>query len=154
MRRFCFTDALVVAFVVSGITQSCFGATEGNVAAGHEASGDGALTPESAARSVPMPPSLLPFEDHNVGYYFSLGLTAAFPDDLEVSDYCLSLLRIFGERYVNYVKCLVSYTRPVAVCENCYKNFNNLQEIYLNISSDAVSVAVAVHHNCEPIANL
>ncbi|KAL2082071.1 hypothetical protein ACEWY4_021889 [Coilia grayii] len=123
------SDAFVLTCAAFGIAQLCVSATESDVAAaGPEVSGNGALTPSSS----------LPFEDHNVGYYFSLSLSSAFPDDLEVSDYCLSLLRIFGERYVNYVKCLVSYTRPVQICEKCYTNFNNLKEIFANISSDAM----------------
>ncbi|XP_030628414.1 osteopetrosis-associated transmembrane protein 1 [Chanos chanos] len=65
-----------------------------------------------------------------------LNLAAAFPQDLEVSDYCLDLLRVFGQRYVAYVNCLVSSARPVKVCQNCYSDYNDLVNIYNNISSD------------------
>lgn len=66
--------------------------------------------------------------------YFSLNLLAAFPEDLEISDYCVDLLRIFGQRYVTYVNCLVSSARPVKVCLNCFVGYDNLNEIYKNIS--------------------
>ncbi|CAM4694423.1 unnamed protein product [Leuciscus chuanchicus] len=56
--------------------------------------------------------------------------------DLEVNEYCIKLLHIYGERYVTYANCLVSYARPVKVCQNCYTYFNSLKEIDTNISSD------------------
>ncbi|KAJ8270625.1 hypothetical protein GJAV_G00117280 [Gymnothorax javanicus] len=76
-------------------------------------------------------PPLLPWSSH-----FSLSLLSAFPEDLEMSDYCRELLSIFALRYVSYVNCLVSYARPVKICQNCYIQFGSLREIYRNISSD------------------
>ncbi|XP_024257140.1 osteopetrosis-associated transmembrane protein 1 isoform X1 [Oncorhynchus tshawytscha] len=70
------------------------------------------------------------------GSYFSLNLFSGFPEDLEVSDYCVELLAIFGQRYSTYVTCLVSAARPVKVCQNCYGSYDNLMDIYTNISSD------------------
>ncbi|XP_061742486.1 osteopetrosis-associated transmembrane protein 1 isoform X1 [Nerophis ophidion] len=61
---------------------------------------------------------------------------SAFPGDLEISDYCSQLLRIFGERYVAYVNCLVPSARPVKVCQNCFASYGSLVETYTNISSD------------------
>lgn len=72
----------------------------------------------------------------SLGSFFSLNMIAAFPEDLEVSDYCVELLHIFGQRYVSYVNCLVSSARPVKVCENCFVYNKSLTEIYTNISSD------------------
>ncbi|XP_029903557.1 osteopetrosis-associated transmembrane protein 1 isoform X2 [Myripristis murdjan] len=66
--------------------------------------------------------------------YFSLNLLSAFPEDLEVSDYCNDLLHIFGQRYVAYVNCLVPAARPVKVCQSCFASYRNLVEIYTNIS--------------------
>ncbi|XP_051908059.1 osteopetrosis-associated transmembrane protein 1 [Hippocampus zosterae] len=63
-------------------------------------------------------------------------LLSAFPDDLEVSDYCSELLRIFGQRYVTYVNCLVPSARPVKVCRNCFGAYGNLVTTYMNISSE------------------
>ncbi|XP_071403464.1 osteopetrosis-associated transmembrane protein 1 isoform X1 [Centroberyx affinis] len=68
--------------------------------------------------------------------YFSLNLLSAFPEDLEVSDYCTDLLHIFGQRYVAYVNCLVPAARPVKVCQSCFASYGSLMEIYTNISSD------------------
>ncbi|XP_056150852.1 osteopetrosis-associated transmembrane protein 1 isoform X2 [Lampris incognitus] len=72
--------------------------------------------------------------------YVSLSL-AAFPEDLEVSDYCVDLLHTFGQRYVAYVNCLVVSARPVKVCQNCYAGFGSLREIYTNISSDQMDTS-------------
>lgn len=66
----------------------------------------------------------------------SVGLLSAFPEDLEISDYCSELLHIFGQRYVAYVNCLVPAARPVKVCQNCYLSYGSLNVIYSNISSD------------------
>ncbi|XP_019750605.1 osteopetrosis-associated transmembrane protein 1 [Hippocampus comes] len=63
-------------------------------------------------------------------------LLSAFPDDLEVSDYCSELLRIFGQRYVAYVNCLVPSARPVKVCQNCFGAYGSLVATYMNISSE------------------
>ncbi|XP_036398506.1 osteopetrosis-associated transmembrane protein 1-like isoform X1 [Megalops cyprinoides] len=68
--------------------------------------------------------------------YFPSLLLSAFPEDLEVGDYCRELLHIFGQRYVSYVNCLVPSARPVKICQNCHVEFNNLQDIYSNISSE------------------
>ncbi|XP_077367627.1 osteopetrosis-associated transmembrane protein 1 isoform X1 [Festucalex cinctus] len=65
-----------------------------------------------------------------------LSLLSAFPDDLEVSDYCGELLRLFGQRYVAYVNCLVTSARPVKVCQNCFGAYGNLVTTFTNISSD------------------
>ncbi|XP_061610023.1 osteopetrosis-associated transmembrane protein 1 [Phyllopteryx taeniolatus] len=63
-------------------------------------------------------------------------LLSAFPDDLEVSDYCSELLRLFGQRYVAYVNCLVPAARPVKVCQNCFGAYGSLVTTYMNISSE------------------
>ncbi|XP_061560491.1 osteopetrosis-associated transmembrane protein 1 isoform X1 [Phycodurus eques] len=63
-------------------------------------------------------------------------LLSAFPDDLEVSDYCSELLRLFGQRYVAYVNCLVPAARPVKVCQNCFGAYGSLATTYMNISSE------------------
>uniref|UniRef100_A0A3B1J0U4 Osteoclastosis associated transmembrane protein 1 n=2 Tax=Astyanax mexicanus TaxID=7994 RepID=A0A3B1J0U4_ASTMX len=65
----------------------------------------------------------------------SLHLAAKFPDDLEVSESCVEMLRLFGERYVAAVNCLVSSARPVRVCQNCYQAYSSFNDIYTNISS-------------------
>uniref|UniRef100_A0A3Q1ET04 Osteoclastogenesis associated transmembrane protein 1 n=1 Tax=Acanthochromis polyacanthus TaxID=80966 RepID=A0A3Q1ET04_9TELE len=67
---------------------------------------------------------------------FSLNLLSSFPEDLEISDYCVELLNIFGQRYVDYVKCLVPAARPVKVCQNCFSTYGILVDTYQNISSD------------------
>lgn len=87
-----------------------------------------------AAAVVPQSPVFHP----SLRSQFSLNLLSAFPEDLEVSDYCVALLAIFGQRYSTYVNCLVSAARPVKVCQNCYGTYDNLMEIYTNISSDQV----------------
>lgn len=124
------THALVLAFCVSAIVQ--ISVTEGETSViGSEISGDGVLMSGSAARFSPMSSAV---EAHKSGYFFSLSLSSAFPEDLEVSEYCLKLLHSFGERYVTYVNCSVSYARPVKMCEKCYVNYGNLKEIYDNIT--------------------
>lgn len=129
------THALVLLLHVSAIVQ--IAVTEGDTSVtGSEIGGDGVLMPGSAARFSPMSSAV---ETNKLGYFFSLSLSSAFPEDLEVSDYCLTLLRIFGERYVNYVNCSVSYARPVKMCEKCYASYRNLAEIYRNVSADSVS---------------
>ncbi|XP_035534725.1 osteopetrosis-associated transmembrane protein 1 [Morone saxatilis] len=67
---------------------------------------------------------------------FSLNLLSSLPEDPEITDYCSDLLHIFGQLYVDYVKCLVPAARPVKVCQNCYSSFGSLKNIYTNISSD------------------
>uniref|UniRef100_A0A3Q3X3K7 Uncharacterized protein n=1 Tax=Mola mola TaxID=94237 RepID=A0A3Q3X3K7_MOLML len=67
---------------------------------------------------------------------FSLNLLSSFPEDLEISGYCNELLRVFGERYVAYVNCLVPAARPVKVCQSCFSSYGSLQATYLNISTD------------------
>ncbi|XP_061126599.1 osteopetrosis-associated transmembrane protein 1 isoform X2 [Syngnathus typhle] len=61
---------------------------------------------------------------------------SAFPDDLEVSDYCSELLSLFGQRYETYVNCLVTSARPVKVCQNCFGAYGMLVNTYMNISSE------------------
>ncbi|XP_062323849.1 osteopetrosis-associated transmembrane protein 1 isoform X3 [Osmerus eperlanus] len=80
--------------------------------------------------------SELAVSQSSFGPHVSLNFLSAFTEDLEGSDYCVELLRIFGQRYVSNVNCLVSYARPVQVCENCLVHYNSLTEIYTNISSD------------------
>ncbi|XP_037101184.1 osteopetrosis-associated transmembrane protein 1 isoform X1 [Syngnathus acus] len=63
-------------------------------------------------------------------------LMSAFPDDLEVSDYCSELLSLFGQRYETYVNCLVTSARPVKVCQNCFGAYGMLVNTYMNISSE------------------
>lgn len=67
-------------------------------------------------------------------YFPSLSLAAAFPEELEISDYCLELLHDFGQRYSELATCLVSNSRPVKVCQSCYNAYNSFQEVYANIS--------------------
>ncbi|KAM4530007.1 osteopetrosis-associated transmembrane protein 1 [Fundulus diaphanus] len=67
---------------------------------------------------------------------FSVGLRSSFPEDLEVSEYCTELLRLFGQRYVAFVDCLVPAARPVKVCQNCFPGYHSLSEVSQNISSD------------------
>ncbi|XP_012722782.2 osteopetrosis-associated transmembrane protein 1 [Fundulus heteroclitus] len=67
---------------------------------------------------------------------FSVALRSSFPEDLEVSEYCAELLRLFGQRYVAFVDCLVPAARPVKVCQNCFPEYHSLSEVFLNISSD------------------
>ena len=90
------------------------------------------------------PPSSLFLQESGLGYFSPLSLAAKFPDDLEVTDYCLKLLEVFGERNVALVRCLVSSARPVTVCQNCYGAYNSFNETYMNItlSSDKVSSAL------------
>ncbi|XP_041107218.1 osteopetrosis-associated transmembrane protein 1 [Polyodon spathula] len=65
---------------------------------------------------------------------FSLG----FLDELEVGNQCQELLYSFTIKCVSLVDCTLRHARPVRVCENCYQNFNNLQEIYRNISQESL----------------
>lgn len=95
----------------------------------------------SVGVALKLPSAVMPVSQASgLGFFYSLSLSSAFPDDLEVNEYCIKLLHIYGERYVTYASCLVSYARPVKVCQNCYTYFNSLTEIYANISSDQVSV--------------
>lgn len=73
-----------------------------------------------------------------VNSFSSLSLLSAFPDDLEISDYCTKLLHLFGQQYVAYVNCLVPAARPVKVCQNCFSSYGILMHTYNNISSDEV----------------
>ncbi|MEQ2308562.1 hypothetical protein AMECASPLE_029402 [Ameca splendens] len=66
----------------------------------------------------------------------SIGLLSSFPEDLEISEYCTGLLRLFGQRYVTYVDCLVPAARPVKVCQDCFAAYHSLFEVFQNISSD------------------
>lgn len=65
---------------------------------------------------------------------FSLSLASSFPEDQEISDYCTELLRVFGQRYVTYMNCLIPAARPVKVCLNCFSSYSSLANIYNNIS--------------------
>ncbi|XP_064196500.1 osteopetrosis-associated transmembrane protein 1 [Anguilla rostrata] len=103
-----------------------------NAAVSESSEGDVSIRNSSLSPVLSMSPSL-PWSSH-----FSLNLLSAFPEDLEVSDYCRELLKIFALRYVWYVNCLVSSARPVKICQNCYLEYSDLQEIYKNISSDQV----------------
>lgn len=69
-----------------------------------------------------------------LGSFYSLSLSSLFPEDL--NEYCIELLSIYRQRYVTYANCLVTYARPVKICQNCYTDFNSLADIYKNISSD------------------
>lgn len=93
-----------------------------------ETSGDSARKLPSAVIPVSQPSTL--------GSFYSLSLSSTFPEDL--NEYCIELLRIYRQRYVAYANCLVTYARPVKVCQNCYTGFNSLDGIYKNISSDQV----------------
>lgn len=123
--------ALLIALLYYGNAQT-FTVAVNSTILGSELSADGLkqLAAAVASQSPVFQPSR--------GSYFSLNLLSAFPEDLEVSDYCVELLAIFGQRYSTYVNCLVSAARPVKVCQNCYGTYDNLMEIYTNISSDQV----------------
>ncbi|KAM3861075.1 osteopetrosis-associated transmembrane protein 1 [Diretmus argenteus] len=75
-----------------------------------------------------------PASKPGVDSYFPLNLMSAFPEDLEVSDYCVDLLHVFGLRYVTHANCLVLSARPVKVCQNCFSSYGALLDIYTNIS--------------------
>lgn len=67
---------------------------------------------------------------------FPLSLLSSFPEDQEVSEYCTELLHIFGQRYVELVRCLVPAARPVKVCQGCFVSYGRVVDIYKNISSE------------------
>lgn len=69
---------------------------------------------------------------------FSLNMLSSFPEDLEISDYCIELLQIFGQRYVVCANCFVSAARPVKVCANCFSSYVSLNNTYANISENQV----------------
>lgn len=82
-------------------------------------------------------PSVIPVSQKStLGSFYSLSLSSTFPEDLEVNEHCTEMLRIYGQRYVALANCLVTYARPVKICQNCYTGFNSLEDIYKNISSD------------------
>ncbi|XP_016149023.1 osteopetrosis-associated transmembrane protein 1-like isoform X2 [Sinocyclocheilus grahami] len=84
-----------------------------------------------------LPSAVIPVSQASaLGSFYSLSLSSTFPEDLEMNEYCIELLRIYRQRYVTYANCLVTYARPVRVCQNCYTGFNSLEDIYKNISSD------------------
>ncbi|XP_043076003.1 osteopetrosis-associated transmembrane protein 1 [Puntigrus tetrazona] len=90
-----------------------------------EMSGDSALK---------LPPAFISVSQKSApGSFYSLGLSSAFPED---NEYCSELLRIYGQRYVTFASCLVTYARPVNVCQNCYPDYKSLWNIYTNISLD------------------
>ncbi|XP_048062963.1 osteopetrosis-associated transmembrane protein 1 [Megalobrama amblycephala] len=87
--------------------------------------------------AIKLPSAVIPVSQASrMGFFSSLSLSSTFPEDLEVNEYCRELLHIYGQRYVTYANCLVSYARPVKICQNCYPYFNSLNETYSNISSD------------------
>ncbi|KAA0708516.1 Osteopetrosis-associated transmembrane protein 1 [Triplophysa tibetana] len=94
--------------------------------------GNGAINAHSPALDSESPA----LQARSLGYFYSLSLSSTFPDDLEVKEHCIEMLHIFGQRYVAYANCLVSYARPVKICQNCHTSFNSLVEMYTNISSD------------------
>lgn len=77
---------------------------------------------------------------------WSLSLLSSFPEDLEMSDYCRELLHIFGQRYIAYANCLVSYARPVKVCQNCFPSYVSLNDTFQNISSNQVRTKPGPNH--------
>lgn len=76
-------------------------------------------------------------------FFSSLSLADTFPEELEITDYCLELLHDFGQRYSELATCLVSNSRPVKVCQSCYSGYSRFQEIYANISNK-VSVSLNI----------
>ncbi|XP_016330545.1 osteopetrosis-associated transmembrane protein 1-like [Sinocyclocheilus anshuiensis] len=87
--------------------------------------------------ALKLPSAVIPVSQKStLGSFYSLSLSSKFPEDLEVNEYCTELLRIYGQRYVTFANCLVTYARPVRVCQNCYTGFNSLEDIYKNISFD------------------
>ncbi|XP_029591594.1 osteopetrosis-associated transmembrane protein 1 isoform X1 [Salmo trutta] len=119
--------ALLIALIYYANAQTSVVAVNATIP-GSELSASGLR--QLAAAVVPQSPVFHP----SLRSQFSLNLLSAFPEDLEVSDYCVALLAIFGQRYSTYVNCLVSAARPVKVCQNCYGTYGNLMEIYTNIS--------------------
>lgn len=78
----------------------------------------------------------------------SVSLLSSFPEDVEMSDYCREMLRIFGQRYIAYADCLVSAARPVKVCQSCLSEYVNLNDTYQNISSNQVCTRPPSHSGC------
>ncbi|KAF6737578.1 Osteopetrosis-associated transmembrane protein 1 [Oryzias melastigma] len=81
-------------------------------------------------------PSLPRFPSSPADSFVPLSLMSSFPEDLEISNYCLELLGLFSQRYSDYVKCLVPAARPVRVCLKCYSGYGSLLNAYTNISSN------------------
>lgn len=75
---------------------------------------------------------------------FSLNLLSSFPEDAEISEYCRELLRVFGQRYVAYVNCLIPAARPVKVCQSCFSSNVSLVDIYRNISEEVCDARAIV----------
>lgn len=75
------------------------------------------------------------FPEEN-SYFPSLGLPAALPESPEITDYCLVLLREFGQRYSSLATCLVSNARPVKVCRECSSGYKSFRDVYANISDE------------------
>ncbi|KAL7872314.1 hypothetical protein SRHO_G00072970 [Serrasalmus rhombeus] len=95
----------------------------------------------AAESSQTKPPSFLFLREKaldGLGYFSALSLAAKFPEDLEITEDCLKLLHVFGQRYVDLVNCLVSSARPVEVCQNCYGAYSSFNETYSNITSDTM----------------
>lgn len=72
------------------------------------------------------------------GSVFSVSLLSAVQDGPELSDFCSELLRVFGQRYVAFIDCLVPAARPVTVCQSCFSTYGGFLEAYTNISSEQV----------------
>ncbi|XP_050995449.1 osteopetrosis-associated transmembrane protein 1 isoform X2 [Labeo rohita] len=105
-----------------------------------EMSGDSASKLPSAA-AIPVA------QASTLGSFYSLSLQSTFPEDLEVDEYCVELLRVYRQRYVTFANCLVTYARPVKICQNCYTGFNSLDDIYKNISSDQLGPGNVTCHD-------
>ncbi|RXN16787.1 osteopetrosis-associated transmembrane 1-like isoform X1 [Labeo rohita] len=103
-------------------------------------SGDSASKLPSAA-AIPVA------QASTLGSFYSLSLQSTFPEDLEVDEYCVELLRVYRQRYVTFANCLVTYARPVKICQNCYTGFNSLDDIYKNISSDQLGPGNVTCHD-------
>lgn len=69
---------------------------------------------------------------------FTINLLSSLSEDQEISVYCRNLLEIFGQRYAASINCLVPAARPVKICQNCFSAYDNVRDIYMNISSDQV----------------
>lgn len=68
----------------------------------------------------------------------TINLLSSLSEDQEISVYCRNLLEIFGQRYAASINCLVPAARPVKICQNCFSAYDNVRDIYMNISSDQV----------------
>lgn len=99
------------------------------------------LVYSAGSSEMKSPPSFLLHQDRGPGFLSPLSLAAAFPENVEVTEDCLELLRVYAQRYDPLATCLVSYARPVRICQNCYAVYNSFLETYNNISSKVSSVS-------------